>query len=87
MLAIVIPDSKEAAEVTDFFTQWDNHTNLRSRNRKDEDIVLQSHSGYTWTNNVETLWLVMCVEDEKEIHVYLKSRIDKDQQRKKFFNL
>lgn len=29
----------------------------------------------------------MCVKDEKKIHVYLKSRIDKDQQREKFFNL
>lgn len=40
----------DGARVNDFFTHWDNQINPFSNNRKDEFIVLQPQSGYTWLN-------------------------------------
>lgn len=40
----------DGARVNDFFTHWDNRINPFSNNRKNEFIVLQPQSGYTWLN-------------------------------------
>ena len=40
----------DGSMVNDFFTQWDNLTNPKAENKRDEYVVLQPHVGTNWSN-------------------------------------
>lgn len=44
----------DGSMVNDLFTHWDDLANPTEKNKKNEYIVLQPHSGYTWLNSAES---------------------------------